>query len=440
MKIKKLRTMSLVALSLMLSAGVTINKIPTFGIEAVYAQSSETQGIISRIESLPPIEDIKESHVNEVNGLMKAYADLAMNERLYVENYPKLKESYDKLVRDGFITNEMQSEIEEKQNRADKQDQKEESGKTATKKTEYTFSIAKDEQVTIMMRYTTDINDDGAVDAPDRITMTSPSGQTYPVSNASVMMKDDNITNSLTWTDNYLQMDIGAAEEGKWTIQTSVPVTFSQESYQGAAVAIKPENGKTSDLADRGVVYDSEGNPINPPEKEDEKEQEGKRSFGKGEGEGEKEEKSGGGSGLMIFGIILVVGLIAGLFVFIKKVGGKGGGNTKAPDREDDLIEAPKPLTDEEVMAQLKMEYDQKKQREAEMNEANEDMARNRNMYVPKKKNKNPYMDDINDMDDEEMDEYLQEYREGDTGLLSSEDKDEYFGEEEEDSSFFDSL
>ena len=402
---------------------------------SVFAQTSETQGIASRIEGLPPIEDIGENQVKEVKGLMEAYAELPMSERMHIENYKKLKESYDKLVRDGYITNEMQAEVEEKQNLSNKQKGRQESGKVATKETEYTFKISRNEQLTIMLRYTADINDDGITDAPDRITMTSPTGQTYPISNASVMLKDESITNALTWTDNYLQMDIGAAEEGKWTIQTSVPVTFSQESYQGAAVSLEPESNDVSDPADRGIVYDENGNPINPEDKDSKKTS---SDTGKSpKANEEKKAKKGGLGGVML--ILLLLGLLGGLFFFIKKKGSSGGGG-KAPDRGDDLVDAPKPLSDDEIMAKLKQEYEQEKKQEEEMDEANREMS-TRSSYVPSKGKRNPYMDSDDDVEEDEVGDSFQEYSEGDTGLLDEEDKKEHFNDEDDDdSSFFESI
>lgn len=431
MKNKKIiKLITSISLGAILAFSPCISNKRLFYTQTAYATTTETQGILTRIDSLPMIEDITEQDAKEVQGLMEAYAELPMNEKLEIENYEKLKTSYDKLVRDGFITNEMQSELEEKQNRITRQKSKSESTKTATKQTEYNFKMARDEQVTIMMRYTVDIDGDGITDTPDRVTMTSPSGKTYPVSNSAINMKDENLINALTWTDNYLQMDIGYAEEGLWTIQVSVPVTFSQEAYQGAALAIDAEEGKKGDLASRGIVYDKEGNPIN---KEDVATNANDYD---NEDEEETKKKSGGGGSIIM--IILLGGALAGLFVFIKKKG--AGGSSKLPKSDDDdVIDQPKPMSDDEMMAQLRKEYDEKEAAKKEMEEANNDMAKNKNVYVPKRKSNNPYMDDI-DTNDEEMEQYLEEYREGDTGLLSEEDKKDHFDNDEEDASFFETL
>lgn len=426
---KIIKLITSVSLGAILAFSPCINNKQLFYTQTAYATTTEAQGMLTRIDSLPMTEDLTEQDAKEVQGLMEAYAELPMNEKLEIENYEKLKTSYDKLVRDGFITNEMQSELEEKQNRITRQKSKSESTKTATKQTEYNFKIARDEQVTIMMRYTVDIDGDGITDTPDRVTMTSPSGKTYPVSNSAINMKDENLINALTWTDNYLQMDIGYAEEGLWTIQVSVPVTFSQEAYQGAALTIDAEDGKKGDLASRGIVYDKEGNPINKEDEADE------NNYIDEDEEKTKKKSGGGGSIIMIF---LLGGALAGLFVFIKKKG--AGGSSKLPKSDDDdVIDQPKPMSDDEMMAQLRKEYDEKEAAKKEMEEANNDMAKNKNVYVPKRKSNNPYMDDI-DTNDEEMEQYLEEYREGDTGLLSEEDKKDHFDNDEEDASFFETL
>lgn len=428
MKRKKIKLLSTFSLALLFAFAPIKSDYLNFNSNIVYAQSAETQGLMTRIDSIPAIEDLNENNAKEVKDLMEAYADLAMNEQIAVTNFDKLKEAYDRLVKDGYITNEMQAEIEEKMTLERAQSDKKVSGKTASQQTDYTFEMSDKDQVTIMLRYTSDVDADGVADAPDRITMTSPAGETYPVSNASVALKDDNIQNSLTWTDNYLQMDIAKATPGKWTIQTSVPVTFSQEAYQGAAIEITPEKGKEKEAAEREVVYDKDGNPINPEVEENKEESKDK--------DDKKEGKKKGSPVLVIVVIVALVGAIGAAIFFMFRGGNK---KSKAPDRGDDIMDAPKVLSDEEVMEQLRKEYEQRKLEDQE-EEKEENLRNQQSAYIPKQNNRNPYLDDIDNISEEEMDEYLQEYREGDTGLLTQEDKNDHFDNEDEDASFFDSL
>lgn len=399
----------------LLALGVLLHPGAPLSPHSVYAQSAEAQALISRIDGLPPIEDIGEPHALEVKALMETYAGLPMSEQIHVKNYDSLKNSYDRLVDTGFITNEMQAEIEEQQNLALQQSNKKDSGRTSAQETEYNFTLREKEQITIMLRYTTDTDGDGTTDVPDRITLTSPFGNIYPVSNAALALKDADLNNALTWTDNYLQTDIAEAAAGTWTIQTSVPVTFSSESYKGAALPIEAEGSGTEELADSAIEYDEDGNPIRPGD--------------------EEEEKSGGGFLLILLILLLLGGLGAIAFVFLR------GRRSQTPGgRDGDVIDAPRPLSDEEVMDQMRRDYE-KQIKEEEMQDLHNSDPAPKDTYVPDVgRGKNRYMDDedLEDIGEDsgiDEEEFIQEYREGETGLLNTPPKKEE--EPDEESSIF---
>ena len=86
---------------------------------------------------------------------------------------------------------------------------------------------------------------------------------------------------------------------------------------------------------------------------------------------------------------------------------------------EEDVYETeePRPMSDEEIIAQMRAEYKESVARQRQMDEADEDLSRNATIEE----------DDYTDLDevtqeDFDNDETIEEYTEGDTGLLSQKD------------------
>lgn len=91
----------------------------------------------------------------------------------------------------------------------------------------------------------------------------------------------------------------------------------------------------------------------------------------------------------------------------------------KAAEEEDIYeTEEPRPMSDEEIIAQMRAEYKESVARQRQMEEADEELSRNATAEED---------DDYTDLDevtqeDFDNDETIEEYTEGDTGLLSQKD------------------
>ena len=312
----------------------------------VLADSSEAAAIVSRIDALPTLEDLTDSYATEVYNIMNAYRNLPHVDKLEVTNIEKLQRAYNKLLTTGAIidteADAVQRQIEEQQMR----NAMEVSGAQASQAIEYTFASDgnTDGVASIIIRYTSDVNGDGKGDIPERMVLTSPTNVSTPVTNAAVAMKDSTMDIALTWADSFVQMDIAYAQQGKWTISTSTPVSFSLMNYAGVRLDITSENEKLSkddvtevtELAD-GVIEEEE-----------------------------EPEKSSMGSTILIVLLVLGLGGI-GFFYFKGKNAGtasrgvatkKGKGKAQVVEEE----EMPHVQSEEEIIAEMKAEYQRKQE------------------------------------------------------------------------------
>lgn len=297
-------------------------------ISTVHAQENESEALIARIENLPPIEDLTEKHAEEVKALMTVYSQLKMSDRILVTNYGVLKKDFDALVKKGFLTNEDNTIIQEKEIQKKKQASKELSGSAVSQEKEFTFQSDGEKGTTIIIRYTADADGDGKGDAPNRIVLTGPDGTTYPVSNTSISMSDgEKLKVDLTWTDLYLQMDFSKASSGKWTLETSQAVTFSSKPFSGVAANVVSEDDKSK-----------------TPTTETE----------------EKPKKKGN----KLVAFLFFVGVIVGGFFGIRKIISVIKGGTDAPKADESLLDkdnGPKRLSDEEQLALMRAELKQQR-------------------------------------------------------------------------------
>ena len=198
-------------------------------------------------------------------------------------------------------------------------------------------------------------------------------------------------------------MDFAKATEGKWTISTSIPCTFTAIDYAGAKQDISYIGEKAEKKKDTSKKDTKETTEIPKPEKK-------------------------GSIFLPAVLIFIVVGLIGGLIAFYKKFWPKSSGAPTNPAmnakerkmaEEEDVYETeePRPMSDEEIIAQMRAEYKESVARQRQMDEADEDLSRNATIEE----------DDYTDLDevtqeDFDNDETIEEYTEGDTGLLSQKD------------------
>ena len=318
----------------------------------VMAESSEAAAIVSRIEALPTLEDLTDSYANEVHNIMNAYRNLPHVDKLEVTNIDKLQRSYDKLVTTGAI---IDTEAESLQRQIEEQEMRnamEISGQQASQAIEYTF---KSEGQTggvasIMIRYTSDTNGDGKGDIPERIVLTSPTNESTPVSNAAVAMKDSTMDIALTWAESFVQMDIAYATQGNWTITTSTPVSFTRMNYAGVRLDITSND----ELLTRGTGENVESEA--PADSE----------LAEGVVEPQPEEK--GSAFPIILAVVAILAILGGLGYAYTRIG-KNNGTAKEKTTgkakkaqvidEDDL---PKGQSDEEIIAEMKAEYQRKQE------------------------------------------------------------------------------
>lgn len=225
-----------------------LNTTPLSFNQVVYADDAAVQSLMVRINKLPDTDELNESHAEEVKGIMQAYADLKLADRVKVTNYEILQESFDALVDKGFLTNEDNTALQEQKALEEKQANRDISDVAVSQAKEYTFASNGQSGITVLIRYTTDANGDGQGDAPTRILLTAPDGTTYPITNTSVSMSDgDKLKVDLTWADLFLQLDFSALSEGNWTIETSQAVTFSSKEFAGVASDINAEEPATEE-------------------------------------------------------------------------------------------------------------------------------------------------------------------------------------------------
>lgn len=369
----------------------------------IFASQEDVSAVTSAIDSLPSMEDLSSSDAERVKNVWIAYNELSTAEKIAVPNSEKLIKEYNKLVKTGVLKDE-KKEQDKTQKELEAQREKEEvSKKEASQVTNYTFEYNSSKPISVVMRYTTDADGDEKGDVPGRITLTSPKANTYPISNINTKLSDDGLTVGLNWEENFLQLDFATAANGKWTISTSIPCTFNAINYAGAKQDIVPneEQDQTQDA-------DTETNTeTNVPIAEEDK-----------------------GSGINIVGILGVgalVGIFAGLIILYKKIWPKSDvqqtnfkqkKNRKA--KADDTVyeeNEPRPMSDEEIIAQMKAEYEASMAQEKEIEEADEVIYQNATVE------EDEYMDlDEITQEDLDNDETIEEYTEGETGLLYQED------------------
>ena len=167
--------------------------------------------------------DGKDISENDIRQVRYSYNSLTYAEKVQVTNESKLAE----IENAKFISYDY-DELYATQTDATTVDEDTKKGTT------YTFQISDSyDKTTIITRFTTDTDMDGVGDVP-AITLLAPTGETYEIDEQDTEIRVPDINVSLTWTDNFLQMDVSNAENGNWTITTSLVCTFQQREYSGA--------------------------------------------------------------------------------------------------------------------------------------------------------------------------------------------------------------
>lgn len=189
--------------------------------------------------------DGKDISENDIRQVRYSYNSLTYAEKVQVTNESKLAE-----IENAYFIYYDYDELYATQTDAAVVDDDTKKGTT------YTFQISDNaDKTTIITRFTTDTDMDGVGDIPE-ISLLAPTGETYDIDEQDTEIRVPDINVSLTWTDNFLQMDVSNAENGNWTITTSLVCTFQQREYSGAQRDYNPI--PDSELASKNDAEENE--------------------------------------------------------------------------------------------------------------------------------------------------------------------------------------
>ena len=288
--------------------------------------------LVNRIGEL----DLRNPDTKEVDTLMDMYNSLSDTNKISVTNYDRLEEA--KKVVDAI--NPVPTEVIEPTPKADVIS---DDPDVKSEATDYLITIKG--PVTVISRFTIDNNNDGKIDIPT-YTILGPGGYTYLVDSTKLELKDAGISMYCTWVDrDYVQFDISEAVEGQWQFSSSLQCTYEKKPYIGPIPTPQPIISQQQA---------EEPTPMPGP------------SY----------------SNALLIGIVIFVGilLMVGIILVMNKVdilqritnpikdmigtGTKSKGKYK--NEEDDYGAS---LTDEQIMAQIKKEYEEQKAKEEKMQE-----------------------------------------------------------------------
>ena len=359
----------------MLAAAMCLSMMAPF---TAAASAEDVERLNKIIGELPAEEDVTVEQANDVKAAMELYRSLTTAEKLEIEGYGKLEKEYEMLLSDGLIRDEKKEKEKEQERQEREQEKLRESDSTESGSTSYVFNMAEKKQgISIVLRYTTDRDGDGYGDVPDRIVLTSPYGTTTALSNANASLSDETMEIACQWEKKFLQLDIAYAQKGKWRITTSEPVTFSRMPYAGVRQEIRPEDEKTKD--DASAETDEDTAP-----------------------------KKKGFSWWKLIAVLFLLGCLVILRIRFRPGTTARKKKYRKKNREDDEdgdVEAPRPLSDEELRQQLLKEHEEREEKERLLDE--QDLEQEQEYFRRR---------------DEEAEETLAEYTEGDTDLLNKRD------------------
>lgn len=273
---------SLLAMGIMMSATPLMTFTPVVAEDAAITIEQFEQ----EVDSLPDDpNNLTIEQKQKVSNLMVEYQKFSMADKLSIKNYSKLETLAN--VKNETETGEHKSiaeQLEEQQKsnqksnepttnttaQADSQTTKDSDAAILAKATEYTLEYDALKPVSLIVRFVTDEDGDGKTDVPSRIVLLAPNGDSLPISKASVVMKDKatSLNATLTWTDNYLQIDFATAMDGKWSVQTSIPVTFTKKDYAGSKEDIvaqedqKENNNQKTEQSQKSTTEEDDEAPL----------------------------------------------------------------------------------------------------------------------------------------------------------------------------------
>lgn len=402
---------SLLAMGIMMSATPLTTFTPVVAEDAAITVEQFEQ----EVDSLPDDpNNLTIEQKQKVSNLMVEYQKFSMADKLSIKNYSKLETLAN--VKNETETGEHKSiaeQLEEQQKsnqksnepttnttaQADSQTTKDSDAAILAKATEYTLEYDALKPVSLIVRFVTDEDGDGKTDVPSRIVLLAPNGDSLPISKASVVMKDKatSLNATLTWTDNYLQIDFATAMDGKWSVQTSIPVTFTKKDYAGSKEDIVAQ--------------------------EDQKENNNQKAEQSQKSTAEEDDEAP----LPIGGLALIAAVLAGLFGFTRwnsSKAGKASGNKLGRVQEepiDDDSEYGYVDESEELEDDFLDEYNVNKEESINMS----------NISVPSLNTNISYDDPTPDSID--IDDKPAIYSEGETSLLTGKMNSNRIAEEDDD-------
>ena len=332
--------------------------------------------LVNRISEL----DSKQPDLKEVETLMDMYNSLSDIDKLSVNNYDKLKEAEDTANANYEHENPTPTpDAEEPNNQTQIRDDPD--VHTSSK-----YLVTIKEPMSIVVRFTEDENNDNLIDIPT-FTLLGPGGLTYMIDQTKLEIRDTNLDLTCSWTDrDFVQFDIKEATPGQWQFSSSLTCTYEKHEYLGPIKPLEP------------VVTPQPDEPTPMP----------KQSYGRA----------------IVIGIVIVVGILLMVAVILvmnkvdilspimnpiknlKSTPSKPKG--KYMNDDDDYGAS---LTDEQIMAQIKKEYEEQKAKEEMQEEAMQEQVQEKyekeneltddHMY----ETRFDYDDDEEELDEEELGE-----------------------------------
>ena len=325
--------------------------------------------LINRIEAL----DTKNPDTDEIQNLYDMYNRLSDIDKLEIYNINKL-DRLRQIVKSNTETPtpEPTPTLMAKPN-----------GDNAYNSMQYTFDISG--SVTIKVTFTTDENNDGKIDIPS-FTLLGPGGLQYLIDSTKLEIKDEGIEMRCSWTDReYVQFDIISATPGIWQFNSNLPCIYEKVRYLGPVTTPAPISNNDPDNTPSPLPQQSYNRAI-------------------------------------IIGVVILIGilLMVGVILVMNKVDvvskiltplrDKSKSDSKPKGKymneEDDYGAS---LSDEEIMAQIKKEYEEQKAKEEKMmEEAKKEQAQEQKNQLNELTDDRIYetrFDDENVDEDDELEE-----------------------------------
>lgn len=353
--------------------------------------------IEARIQKL----DMTNPNAAEVKKLRQSYDALKMADKLTISNIDDLSAAEARLEEIRLEALSQEDEYEYEYDEEDDMESIEEidasqDSPDTVRGTTYVFSVSESQpSVSIIARFSSDDNHDDIGDKADFVLI-GPGDLEYEIPMDKRRIEDDDTYINITWTPKYVQFDIATLKYATWKFEATTSVSYEKKAYVGPAITMKP------------VEPSSEGEVSYTP------------SFMDIYGDVLK----------LGFVLILIVVMLIGFMIFSRKKWGINGekaqnqsGKTKKKPSISELRqkqqEEYKEKEGDELLKQIKKEYEQQKKAAEQMDEE----AKREQLEASRRANDDPDIrNEVTTRDYESAIENgeLEEYEEsvGDTDLL----------------------